>query len=229
MRKTLLALTLLMGGAVTTASAQVEIGLKLSPSVTGLRVSSPSGLAFERDGSRAGIGGGVVIDYFFGQNYAFSSGLNLTFKGGGIRYQDVDGPLSSQTVTRTQKLGFQYVEIPISLKLFTNEIATDTKLYFQVGGTANARVAARVNGDKFYTDPATAKETKATEHVIVPDAALLGGLGVEYQVGQSTKVFGGVSYHRGLFNIDRYFDKIRGYQDVVLKNTEIALDLGIKF
>jgi hypothetical protein len=229
MKKTLLALALLMGSAATTASAQVEIGLKLSPSITGFRVNSPSEFGFKKDGSRIGVGGGVVVDYFFGQNYAFSTGLNLTFKGGDIRYLDQNSPSSPSPVARTQKIGLQYLEIPISLKLFTNEIAPDMKLYFQVGGTANALVSARIDGDKFYTDPATGAETKALKHFIIPDAALLGGFGVEYQVGQSTKVFGGLSYHRGLFNIDRYFDNTRKLKDVTLKNTEVALDLGIKF
>ncbi|AYA38316.1 PorT family protein [Hymenobacter oligotrophus] len=229
MKKTMLALALLLGGVATNASAQIEIGLKVSPSITSLRVSSPTERNFQSDGSRAGIGGGVVVDYFFGENYAFSTGLNLTFKGGNVRYLTENSPTDNSLSTQKQKIGLQYLEIPVTLKLFTNEITTDTKLYFQVGGTANARVASRINGNKFYTDPSTGNETKASSHFIVPDAALLGGLGVEYQVGQSTKVFAGVSYHRGLFNIERYFDNTRKLKDITFKNNEVALDLGLKF
>ena len=115
------------------------------------------------------------------------------------------------------------------MKLFTNEVATDTRLYFQVGGSLNVPIGTRIGGSKFYTDPATGKETKASDHTTFYDADVLAGLGAEYQLGQSTKVFGGISYHRGLFNIDDYFDNSRDFKDVMIKNSSVNLDLGIKF
>ncbi|GGG46707.1 porin family protein [Hymenobacter glacieicola] len=223
MKKALLAF-LISGATIGAASAQVEIGLKVSPSITSLRADSPTAYGFQSESSKLGLGGGLIIDYFFGQNYAFSTGLELTGKGGTISYFD-------QTLNRRQeqKIGLQYLQVPVTVKLFTNDVATDTKLYFQLGGSLNAAIAGRVNGDKRYVDPATTQETKASKHVIIPDASLRGGFGVEYQLGQSTKVLAGVSYHRGLFNIDRYFENERDFKEVELKNSEFALDLGIKF
>jgi len=224
--KNLILATLLAGATASTASAQVEIGLKLSPSITSLRTESPSSLGFTSESSKLTIGGGLVVDYFFGQNYAFSTGLQLVGKGGTISYFE-------STLNRRveQKIGLQYLEVPVTVKLFTNDITTDTKLYFQLGGTLGGVIAGKINGNKRYVDPAvaTGDGTKATEHVIIPDVAALLGLGAEYQMGQSTKVFAGVSYHRGLLNIERYFDKERGFSDVTLKNSEVALDLGLKF
>jgi hypothetical protein len=154
----------------------------------------------------------LVVDYFFGQNYAFGTGLQLTSKGGTVSYSGFDS-------NNEQKISLQYLEVPLTVKLFTNDITTDTKLYFQLGGKIGGVVAARIDGDKFYQG-----NERSSKHFIIPDAALLGGFGAEYQVGQSTKVFAGLSYHHGLANIDRYFDN-----DVTLKNGEVALDLGIKF
>ncbi|UYZ61804.1 porin family protein [Hymenobacter weizhouensis] len=224
MKKALLAL-IFSGATLGAASAQVEIGLKVSPSITSLRVDSPSDYGFRNEGSRAGIGGGVIVDYFFGQNYAFSSGLFLTGKGGTVSYFD-DATRSRQQ----QKFGLQYLEVPVTVKLFTNDVATDTKLYFQVGGSLNAALAGKINDQKFYKDPGNGNaETKAYKHIILPDAALLGSFGVEYQLGQSTKLLAGVTYKRGILNIDRYFDNTRKFRDVTIKNSEVALDLGIKF
>ncbi|TGE26240.1 porin family protein [Hymenobacter metallicola] len=231
MKKLLLAM-LVLGASAGTASAQVEIGLKLSPSITYLRADSPSSLNFQNEKSKLSLGGGLVVDYFFGQNYAFSSGLWLTSKGGTITYLDRDPASVSTTpsITREQKIGIQYLEVPVTVKLFTNDVATDTKVYFQLGGTVGGAIATRINGEKRYTDPSNSNtETDASDHVIIPDIAALIGAGVEYQLGQSTKIFGGLSYHRGLVNIDKYFDKDRGFEDVTLKNNEIALDLGLKF
>lgn len=223
MKKALLAF-LISGATIGAASAQVEIGLKVSPSVTNLRADSPSAYGFQGESSKLGIGGGLIVDYFFGENYAFSTGLELTGKGGKISYFD-----ATLNRRQEQKIGLQYLQVPVTVKLFTNDVTTDTKVYFQLGGSLNAAIAGRVNGDKRYVDPATGQETKASKHAIIPDASLRGGIGIEYQLGQSTKMIAGVSYHRGLFNIDRYFDKERGFTDVQLKNSEFALDLGIKF
>lgn len=227
MKKLLLAL-LTVGASASAASAQVEIGLKLSPSVTTLRTESPSGLSFQNEKSKLTIGGGLVVDYFFGQNYAFSTGLQLVGKGGTISYLNPDDSRRYE-----QKIGVQYLEIPVTVKLFTNDITTDTKLYFQLGGSLGGAIAGKVDGNKRFIDPAVADpdkaESKALDHVIIPDAAVLLGFGAEYQLGQTTKVFAGLSYHRGLLNIDKYFEDERNFSDVTLKNSEFALDLGIKF
>ncbi|UOQ75788.1 hypothetical protein MUN84_14175 [Hymenobacter sp. 5516J-16] len=121
------------------------------------------------------------------------------------------------------------MQVPVTVKLFTNDIATDTKLYFQLGGTLGGVIAGRIGGEKYYTDPATTEKSKASKHVIIPDAGLRAGLGVERQLGKNTKVLAGLSYHRGLLNIDNYFEDSRGFKEVELKNSEFALDLGIKF
>ncbi|UOR04323.1 PorT family protein [Hymenobacter aerilatus] len=228
MKKLLLALgaTLL---TISAASAQVEIGLKISPSITSLRADSPrngtGATGFKNEKSKLGFGGGVIIDYFFGQNYAFSSGLFLTGKGGTVSYYD-----TALGRRQEQKIGVQYLEVPVSLKLFTNDISEGTKVYFQVGGTLAGAIAARINGEKYYTDPGISNaETRASKHVIIPDVGLLGGAGVEYLLGQSTRLIAGISYHHGIVNIDRYFDNTRKFSNVTLKNSEVALDLGIKF
>lgn len=227
MKKIFLALVALAATAGS-ASAQVEIGLKISPSITSLRAESPTGNAFKGDGSKFSFGGGLVVDYFFGENYAVSTGLLLSGKGGTVSYNDIAGTNLPLPEVK-QKISLQYLEVPLTVKLFTNEVAPATRLYFQLGGSLNVPIGTRINDSKFYTDPATGKETKAGDHVTFYDADALVGLGAEYQLGKSTKVFGGFSYHRGLANIDDYFEDTRGFKDVVIKNSSVNLDLGIKF
>ncbi|GAB2856235.1 porin family protein [Hymenobacter ruber] len=226
MKKLLLALFAL-AATISSASAQVEIGLKVSPSITSLRAESTSANAFGSDGSQFGFGGGLVVDYFFGENYAFSTGLLLTGKGGTISYTDVL-PGNRTTVVK-QKMTAQYLELPLSVKLFTNEIAPATRLYFQVGGSLNVPIGTRINDSKFYVDPATNVENKASDYVYFFDADALVGAGLEYQLGQSTKLFAGLGYHRGLVDIDHYFERKRDFKDVTIKNSSFGLDLGIKF
>ena len=227
MKKALLAL-LFSVAALGTVSAQVEIGLKISPSITNLRADSPDGDELTDANSKISLGGGLIVDYFFGQNYAFSTGLELVGKGGKVSY--FDGRSGTGNGQRyEQKIGVQYLQVPLTVKLFTNDVATDTKVYFQLGGALGGAIAGRVNGDKYYVDPTTAERTKAVKHVIIPDANLRLGAGIERQLGQSTKMLVGVSYHRGLLNVDNYFEDKLGIKNAELKNSEFALDLGIKF
>jgi len=222
-------LTLAALAVAPAAFAQVEIGLKVSPSISFLRTSSPSDTNFQGDGGKLSFGGGVFVDYFFGENYAFSTGLFLTGKGGSYSYTEPIIGLPTRPRV-SQKLAIQYLEIPATLKLFTNEVAPATRVYFQVGGSVAFPVATRINGDKFYTDPYNGNsQTDASDHVFAVDASLIGGLGVEYQLGQSTKLLAGLSYHHGLVDLDRYFEKNRGFSDVSIKNSLVALDLGLKF
>ena len=235
MKKLLLALFTL-AATIESASAQVEIGLKISPSITSLRADSPTSTAigdnFASAGSKFSFGGGLVVDYFFGENYAFSTGLLLAGKGGTISYNETKnatGNGNGLNFTNTLKISTQYLELPVSVKLFTNEIATATRLYFQVGGSLNVPIGTRINGEKFYTDPSNNTSVKAGDYVRFLDADALAGAGAEYKLGTSTKLFAGLSYHRGLVNIDNYFESTRKFKDVTIKNSGFALDLGIKF
>ena len=223
MKKALLSLFAL-AATIGTASAQVEIGLKVSPAITSLRAESASAYGFDSDGSQLGFSGGLVVDYFFGENYAFSTGLQLAGKGGTIRYRE-----NPNATLNSIKLTTQYLEVPISVKLFTNEIATATRLYFQVGGSLNVPIGSRIGGSKFYRDPATNIENKAGDYVYFIDADALVAAGAEYTLGQSTKLFAGLGYHRGLVDIDHYFEHNRSFSDVTIKNSSFGLDLGIKF
>ncbi|RZK31237.1 MAG: PorT family protein [Hymenobacter sp.] len=213
------------------AFAQVEIGLKVSPSISYLRTDSPSSTSFQSENSKFSFGGGVFLDYFFGENYAFNTGLFLTGKGGTLSYIESRNNSPVGTPVRVeQKIAMQYLEIPATIKLFTNEIAPATRVYFQVGGSIGFPVSTRINGDKFFTDAYDNNtQTDASKHVFAVDANLIGGLGVEYQLGKSTKVLTGISYHHGLIDLDRYFEKNRGFSDVNIKNSVFALDLGLKF
>ena len=225
-----LILTLAALAAAPAAFAQVEIGLKVSPSISYLRTSSPSGTSFQSESSKLSFGGGIFMDYFFGQNYAFNTGLFLTGKGGTISYLDRSTNPVSPSVRKEQKIAMQYLALPLTIKLFTNEVAPDTRVYFQVGGSLAVPVQTRINGEKNYIDTSNGNnETSAGSHVFDIDANLIGAVGAEYQLGQSTKFLAGISYHHGLVDLDRYFEKDRGFSDVSIKNSVFSLDLGLKF
>jgi hypothetical protein len=221
MKKLLLAVCCLF--LTSSAFAQWEIGIKISPAIATNRVVAPSNLNMDAINAKTHFGGGVIADYFFGENYAISTGLIYMGRGAGVKYSYTDG---SNVKTGNDEFGIQYLEIPVTVKLFTNEIATDTRLYFQAGGSLDPKISAKVNGDKL--DELNSNK-KYSSYFSVMDISALVGAGAELQMGESTKLFGGFSYHRGLINIDDFYDKELNSKNIEIKNTYVALDLGLKF
>ncbi len=203
------------------AMAQIEIGLMVSPTIAGNRFIAEDRYNFEKESSNLRLGVGVVADYFFAQNYAFSTGLIYRGKGAEITFTDTD--TNGNPFTEKDDLTIQYIELPISLKLFTNEIAPGTIAYFQVGGSLNTKVAAQVDGKKVINGEKIIKRFNIFEADV-----LLGG-GVEFQLGQSTKLFGGLTYHRGLTDIDNFYEDRLGDKNISLKNNGVSIDFGVKF
>jgi hypothetical protein len=237
-----IAFVALLTGLGYTASAQgLEIGLKVSPGIAFNRVvTTKSKIPFESDGAKAKIGFGIVADYFFGENYAFSTGVGYISKGGSIKRsaQTIDtggGTFTLDAYSYDQSL--QYVEVPVTIKLFTNEVAADTRIYFQLGASLNTLVGAQVDGEKLadadnelYIEEGK-RFTKAFNTFEV--GAILGS-GVELQLGENTKVFGGLSYQHGISDIDNvieetYDEEFGQKSTFAMKNSLLSLDLGLKF
>lgn len=202
-----------------TASAQIEIGVKLSPSITSTRFIAEDRHGFKQESAGLRLGAGIIADYFFAQNYAVSTGLIYRSKGSKISYRD---PNSNNRLQND--FSVHYIELPTSIKLFTNEIAPATILFFQAGTSFNTKVAASVDDKKVLTDG-----SKASERFNIFEVDALVGAGVEMQLGQSTKAFAGVSYHRGLTNIDDYYRDLLGDKNIAIKNQSFSIDLGVKF
>lgn len=225
MKKILLSLAL-VAGITSAAQAQVEIGLKISPNIGTNRVSSTRDFKLTSDGARVHFGGGLVVDYFFGENYAFTTGLELIGKGGTIKTRVLG------LADTTTELGLQYLQLPVGIKLFTNEVAPDTRVYFQLGGEVGALIGGKVNGNK--NEPTSASR-KVTKGFNTPELGVALGIGAEMQMGKSTKVFGGFSYRRGLTDIadDSFLNaeenKDFDSKEIVIQNSLFALDLGLKF
>jgi hypothetical protein len=208
----------------TESDTGLEIGLKVSPAVATNRFVAPSGFGFENENAKMRGSFGLVLYYFFGKNYAFSTGLEYSVKGGKISYK----PAPALTNDReTDELNIQYIALPVGIKLYTNEVATDTRVYFHLGSSLNFRISSKIDGDNFYGS--NNDEIRANKRYNFFEADAIVGAGAEWQLGTNTKVFGGLSYHRGLVDIDRFYEKQLSDKKIAIRNNTFALDLGLKF
>lgn len=212
MRKNLFLVLFVLASA--TSFAQIKLGFQFSPTLSTNRISSDSDtLSLETDGTGLRFAAGPIVDIAFSENYFISTGLLLVSKRAGLE-ADLSND-ASPAFREEYKL--QYLQIPLSLKLLTNEVAIDKRIYFQFGTTMEFAVK---------------DEPEESDHFIVEDfklfdSSLLVGIGLEYKIGVSTILFGGFSYHRGLFN--SVSDQVRLDDDITLKNDYVGLDFGIKF
>lgn len=204
------------------ATAQVKIGLNVSPSINFNRVALlTDDKGYDINGNGAGLGfiGGPEVSFFFGSgsNYSVTFGLWYAVKHG--KYTRTfpttmpDNSIVKMDSTRNSLL--QYLQIPITFKLYTNEIATDLKLYFQVGMSADLLIGGREVGSKI----------KSTDGYRAFDSSVILGGGVRYALGENTALLLGLRYTRGLINT---LDKTQN-KNFKVTNDMVSLDLGIMF
>jgi hypothetical protein len=232
--KKLTIVALIMFGAIM-ANAQdkkVRLGLKVSPSLAWNRINSQSNTVDTKgDGVRAKFGLGVIVDYYLGENYALGFGVNYATKGAGFTFNNPS--LGSGTIN--YKL--QYIELPVTLKLFTNEISDDLILYFQVGGSLNANIQSK--GTYEYVNPGMGINTKIVtsysggqNKIMLPEVSGLFSAGVEKKMSENTIIMFGATYNRGLTNVIRTSKPPLvglGLDGVKLINDYVSIDLGLKF
>ena len=254
MKKLLLFIVLGLISVTAFSQQKYKIGLKATPLMFSWnRVVDPSEFAKEKKGVQPRFGAGAFFDYFFiGENYAFSMGLTYAIKGGWIQYSWVDKNQKFMVEDERLKLNdikvtrfaLQYLEIPVSVKLYTNEISTDMKLYFQVGISGNILLSAKVDGQKTilkYDSTKTGSDStssfKLTKNFFFIEASLVFSTGIELQMGENTYFFTGLTLNHGLTNIDRFYKKKpedndgygHGINGFVLKNSYFGIDVGLKF
>lgn len=191
--------------------SRVKLGLQVSPTLSFNRVNDESAdINFSGDGVGGRMIGGVVVDYMLTDNYFVSTGLFFVPKRVGIR----DNRRPDEIRDRYK---LHYLQIPATMKLFTNEVALDTRIYFQAGFTLDIKLL----------EDNISEQTTYVEDFGFIDSSLLLAAGAEYRYGYNTIFFGGFSYRRGLANVVR--NEAAPAQDIVVKNDLFSLDLGIKF
>lgn len=201
------------------AFSQVKLGLNLNPGLLINRVQDPNIAGDLYTYSKKGAGlkftAGPDVHIMFSDNYGMALGIWYSARRAGVTVKD---KLTGDQ--RQDVYNLQYVSLPLTLRMYTNEIATDMKIYFQIGGTFDVKLASKHKKIAVADDPLILKFGRF-------DATILAGAGVEIQMGENTALMGGLRYQRGLIN---NVSKVHpGLQKFKLNSDFISLDVGIKF
>ena len=251
MKKNLLFVGLMLALSLS-ASAQYKgfsFGFKLGPSFdwTGSKTSTA-----DNQGLGIGFDLGLVAEYYFADNYALVTGVNVDFVHGKYNFDDMRNISAVDTVTDYQlgTVGRQFkttiYEIPLMLKMVTPQLGSlPLRAYAQVGGAVGYTNRVKVK-DTFTLGDLNDKDFRATDGEYNPfHASLRIGAGAEYTLLETTRVFAGIYFSHDFLNsissgamglTSNYRKYYNGNKDLGPRDSElnvlqnrIGIELGIFF
>ncbi len=152
---------------------------------------------------RAGLEYGLLLDINLSKknkNYAISTGITGILMGGNANYDSlITGPLTMRDDVHA-RFKMQYINVPINLKLKTNEIGYIT--YFgQIGFVPGFRVGGRVDSDVLlYENEKLGKGNSTIFKAPLFQIGLNVGAGLEYALNDRTALLVGLNFVNNFTN-----------------------------
>jgi len=179
------------------------------------------------DGAIGRFGFGFTADIMFADNYAIGTGVNVFRNGGKLTSierltGDPQNPANDSTqfiVRRDRNLTQHWVELPVTFKFRTREIGHITYWgQFGLGLGLNLRATADDRLEYLYrqdvgegtseiwiedldSEPVEFKDVPVQDEVVLMRAAMVVGLGIEYNLSGKTSLLLGATFNNGLFNV----------------------------
>ncbi len=189
----------------------------------------PEGDILENDASRFAFSYGIITDFTIAgnANYGFSTGILINSQGGTLTNSmyhdgtttmfnkgDSTTTLLNEFAESTETYKLQYLDIPLTLKLRTNEIGNFT-YYGQFGLDLSFNIKARQDIDyKFPSEPEISEEDlNISDDISLFRTALQVGGGVEFNISGDTYLVGGIVWNNGLTNIFNDKNSIKATAD----------------
>ena len=211
-------LTAMLTTAVEAQTKQWKIALHVDPNISWLK---PDDKNLTAGDNKLNFGFGVSIDKMFTDNYAIGTGFNLFNTGGQLSYFDEritdDGQRTIASMNRTYML--KYAEVPITLKLRTNEIGYIT-YWAQVGVGLGVNIKSKSDDVIDYkklengTNPDSLRWTDATliadesiededigRDISIFRSSLIIAGGIEYNLSGDASIVAGVCLNNAFSNV----------------------------
>ncbi len=218
----------LLTASASSSYAQFTLGFKVGLGIASNRVDTKTtGLDFGSDGSSARIIIGGIADIQFAEKYAFSTGILYATKqakfteAGPVKYAG-----GNSIPSGAEFWGLQYIQIPLTVKLFTSEIFPNGKVYIQAGPQIEILVGKK---NKESTFKALGTETMMDRFSPV-DISVTASAGIEYNIGENI-LFGGLNFQTGFINTiskTNYETPSGAKVNFTSKNTLFSFEIGIK-
>lgn len=181
----------------------VRVGITASPAISWFKGADKN---VNSGKIRMGLEYGLLLDINLSkksQNYMLETGITGVLMGGNAVYDTLLVPVGGFTTYRNgvdARFKMQYVNIPISLKLKTNEIGYIT--YFgQLGFVPGFKVGGRVDSDALgYENEKLDKENETIFKAPLFSLGLNVGGGIEYALNDRTALVVGLNFVNNFTN-----------------------------
>jgi len=234
MRKSLLLTLLIATGISLTATGQqyeygppieshrgggngkTRFGVFIAPNTSWMKPTSNKSddrqYVISKEGNKVGFTWGLMLDYFFAENYAIASGFQLNSTGGKIlAVQNSTLPPLTDPYVESADFDYrlQYLELPFNLKMRSDELGSGLRVFGQIGLALGINISKKASYEVTYVETdATGKATDVTISgeneklqggLSVAPAALqmnLGG-GIEYPLTQKMSLYFALMFNNG--------------------------------
>jgi len=205
---TIAMLVILLNNAV---AAQTKLGIKISPSVISQRITNTTDTSgINQSNASVSFPMMAVADIYIGKNYYLATGIGFISRR--MKFEKPYAPMDE-----TIDLRVQYLQIPATLKLYTDEVALDKRLYFQFGPLFEFKLHEKIVQGSLPED-------------FVPtggNIAMLFAAGMNILVSPNTAIEVGLNYSRGLLNI---FENTGTNKDIPDARSDLyGIDITMKF
>jgi hypothetical protein len=173
---------------------KTRLGINFNPIISFARAP---GVQTDNKGVRGGFQAGLQIDRYFATNYGFSTGIYFDYLGVNLVYHLNDTLGNPKSLNH--KYITQFLEIPLGLKLRTNEFKKITA-YGELGLTPMLLLSARANYSNDFDDSLKTQIKVYGSRVNFFDLATHVGAGIEYNISGKTSVIAGVIFKYAFLN-----------------------------
>jgi hypothetical protein len=184
--------------SLATMGQNFRIGINMDPIISWF---SPDSKPIDKDGSKLGFNGGLMLETYFQKNYAFATGINLAYMGGNLLYDSSiivkvkDGDPVTLPAGQTVEYTLQYISIPLSLKMKSNQIGY-INYYGQLGLVPQINIKAKAKGAGGLLD-----KDNVPEEIGAFNLSYFIGGGIEYSLGGTTALNIGIFFNNGFIDL----------------------------
>lgn len=174
-------------------SQDFRLGFKGNPLFSTINPNTDN---YNSVGTKVGFSYGLMFDYFIKDNYAISSEFGISSLGGKIEYSRNDTSVNSNVNVR-------YIDLPITIKLLTNELNNNLKVYGKFGLGLSFRIKSTVENEykKGQTNFSNDDIKNASDFIQPLNTSLVIGAGIEYNLAENLDLVLGITYNNGFSNI----------------------------
>jgi len=199
-RITLAILVLLIAFQSQSQVKPFRFGFKAAPNLAWI---SPDTKDYSNEGPVLGFSWGFIADLTLTENYFIKTGFNIDYLNGKLKYPYAilfDGDTVPTTGEMNRKYNLRYIEVPLVLKMRTNQF-NKMAFFGEIGFGTSFLLKAKSQDDFRYENDNYKTDENISDEIKFIRGGLIIGAGVEYFIDESTSLLFSLNFSNGLTNI----------------------------